>query len=398
MKLLILSTKLPYPPKDGGAIATLNLARGLADTGVEVSMLTFNTTKHYTNPADLPGELKGKITFHTIDRDTTIRILPALFNLVFSRKPYIAERYRDRKFRKKLTGLLASAPFGFVQLEGPYLAQYIPLIRRSCSAKISLRAHNVEHRIWKKRREHETGLLRKLYYGLLAKRIRRLEEDTLRKIDLLIPISPNDAAILGKETSLPSIIIPAGLNMQEYQATAGDSGTDICFIGALDWSPNQEGLAWFIDLVLPALLKEKPGTRLHVAGRNAPPGLTSLLSHPAVVYHGEVEDAREYMSGYGILAVPLLTGSGIRIKILEGMAMGMCVVTTTTGAEGLPVRNGTHLFIEDDPEKFALRLLENLGDRSRQQAVGREARKMIQENFDTFTIASRLGALYNKMA
>lgn len=398
MKLLILSTKFPFPPKDGGAIATLNLAKGLADAGMDVSMLTFNTTKHYTDPAHLPDELRDKITFHTIDRDTTIRPLPALFNLLFSRKPYIAERFRDRKFRKKLEGLVASGHFDFVQLEGPYLALYIPDIRQSGAAKVSLRAHNVEHRIWEKRRQHETGLLRRFYYRLLAKRIKRLEEDTLRKIDLLIPISPGDAAILGKGINLPSITIPAGLNLKEYSVTSGGSGEDICFIGALDWAPNQEGLAWFIDLVLPHILNEKPGTLLHVAGRNAPTGLTSLLAHPALVSHGEVEDAKEYMSGFGILAVPLRTGSGIRIKILEGMAMGMCIVTTTIGAAGIPVKNGTHLFIEDDPVQFAMRIKEMLGNRSRQQAIGREARKMIQENFDTFAIASRLEALYKEMA
>lgn len=398
MKLLILSTKLPYPPRDGGAIATLNLAAGLADTGVEVSMLTFNTSKHYTDPGTLPADLREKITFHTVDKDTSIRPLMALINLIFSRKPYIAARFRDRKFRKKLIDLLASGGFDFVQMEGPYLAHYIPDIRRCCPAGIALRAHNVEHRIWEKRRQHETGPLRKFYFRLLAKRIRKLEEDVLRRIDLLIPISAPDADLLGSEKNLPSITIPAGLNMEEYPLASGESGNDICFIGALDWAPNQEGLAWFIDLVLSKVLDEKPGAKLHVAGRNAPQGLSSLLSHPAVVFHGEVEDAKAYMCKCGILAVPLLTGSGIRIKILEGMAMGMSVITTTVGAAGLPVVNGKHLYIEDDPQQFAQRLLEMLGNHSGQQTIGTEARKMIRENFDTFTIASRLGELYKKMA
>lgn len=398
MRLLILSTKLPYPPRDGGAIATLNLASGLADAGLEVSMLTFNTLKHHTNPEDIPAGLRNKIRFYAIDKDTSIRPLKALCNLFFSRRPYIAERYMDSKFRDQLVDLVTSSHFDFVQLEGPYLGQYIPDIRKHTTAGISLRAHNVEHLIWKRRQHNATGPLRKFYFGLLAARIKRLEMEIIHKIDMLVPISSPDAEVLVREQQLPTIIIPAGLDLSEYSLTSGGAGNEICFIGALDWAPNQEGLAWFIDLVLPRVLEKKPGAQLHVAGRNAPQGIINLLAHPAVVYHGEVADAHTYMRNFGILAVPLLTGSGIRIKILEGMAMGMCIVTTHTGAAGLPAQDGTHLFTEDDPEQFANRLLEYMDNPASRNSIGRAARKMIQEKFDTFTIASRLAAFYKKLA
>lgn len=398
MNVLILSTKLPWPPRDGGAIATLNLAAGLAEAGIGVSMLTFNTSKHYTDPDTIPEELREKITFYTVDKDISINPLKALFNLLFSAKPYIAERYRDRQFRQKLNNLLASGNFDVVQLEGPYLGQYIPDIRRIASARVSLRAHNVEHRIWEKRKEHARGPLKKFYFGLLAKRIRRLEENVTRSIDLLVPISAPDSGILNKGKEVPSITIPAGLNLKEYAKATPKPGSRICFIGALDWVPNQEGLAWFIDLVLPLLLSSHPDAELHVAGRNAPQGIIQLLSHPSIVYHGEVEDAKAYMRDFGILAVPLLTGSGIRIKILEGMAMGMCVVTTHLGAAGLPAENGMHLFAEDDPETFARRLVELLEHPSERNAIGKTARNMVQENFDTFAIASGLAAFYKKLA
>jgi len=398
MNVLILSTKLPYPPRDGGAIATLNLAAGLAEAGFNVSMLSFNTSKHYTDPDTIPDALREKITFYTVDKDISIHPLKALYNLLFSGKPYIAERYHDRQFRLKLNDLLVSGKFDVVQLEGPYLGQYIPDIRRNASARVSLRAHNVEHRIWEKRKEHAQGPLQKFYFGLLAKRIKRLEENITRSIDLLVPISAPDSGILNKEKEVPSITIPAGLDLKAYPEATPNAGSRICFIGALDWVPNQEGLAWFIDLVLPLLLSSHPGAELHVAGRNAPQGIVQLLSHPSIVYHGEVEDAKAYMRDFGILAVPLLTGSGIRIKILEGMAMGMCVVTTHTGAAGLPVQNGAHLFAEEEPEPFAGRLRELLDNPSKCNAIGKTARNMVQENFDTFAIASRLGAFYKKMA
>lgn len=398
MNVLILSTKLPYPPKDGGAIATLNLAAGLADTGCKVSMLAFNTSKHYTDPGHIPATLREKISFYTVDKDTSIRPLKALYNLLFSTKPYIAARYHDRKFTEQLAGLLISGNFDVVQLEGPYLAQYVHVIRNNSQARISLRAHNVEHRIWEKRKQHERGPLKKYYFGLLAGRIRKLEESLVRNIDALVPISEPDAAVLTGKTGLPCITIPAGLNLQEYASVSPTPGNRICFIGALDWAPNQEGLAWFIEKVLPVLLIKLPELRFHVAGRNAPQGIIHLLSHPSVIYHGEVDDAKAYMQEFSILAVPLQTGSGIRIKILEGMAMGMCVVTTHTGAAGIPVEHGKHLFMEDHPSVFAQRLLELMEDPSLCLAIGKSARQMVQENFDTFAMASRLEAFYKKLA
>jgi glycosyltransferase involved in cell wall biosynthesis len=149
---------------------------------------------------------------------------------------------------------------------------------------------------------------------------------------------------------------------------------------------------------MPKVINKNPTVQLHVAGRNAPQGITKLLSHPSVVYHGEVENAQDFMRNYSILVVPLLTGSGIRVKILEGMAMGMCVITTPTGAAGLPAERGRHLLAEDDPEQFAERLLEHMEDRTRRSNIGKAALKLIQEKFDTFTIASRLAAFYKKMS
>ena len=168
----------------------------------------------------------------------------------------------------------------------------------------------------------------------------------------------------------------------------------IFFIGALDWLPNQEGLLWFLDKVFDQLIKTVPQLTFHVAGRNAPHSFIEKLQHPGIVYHGEVEDARKFMQAYRVMVVPLLTGSGIRIKILEGMALGRPVVTTQVGIEGIPAENNQHVITTDDPQQFAsqiAKLVNNQKDASRMVAVSRE---LIIRNFDTIELSNRLSQFY----
>ncbi|MEX2370723.1 MAG: glycosyltransferase family 4 protein [Bacteroidales bacterium] len=399
MKVLILSTKLPYPPRDGGAIATLNLAKGLAMAGIEVSMLSFNTKKHYFDPRKIPEDICKLIAFHTITNDTSPRPLKAVLNLVFARTPYISDRFKSKNFTIKLKELLLSGNFNFVQMEGPYLAGYLPVVRSCSTARISLRAHNVEHEIWERRWKNESGLVARIYMKNLAGRIRKLEHRLLGQIDLLISISDRDQAILlSKHGSLPAITVPTGMDIAAYSFRNPGSARDICFIGALDWSPNQEGLRWFKGMVLPHLLEMDPAIIIHIAGRNAPAEFIRELDHPAITWHGEVDDAGKFMQEYGILAVPLLTGSGIRIKILEGMAQGICIVTTSIGAEGIPAEDGTHLLIGDDGKIFAEKLYWLLHNEDLAGNIADAARTLIKEKFDTFAVASDLGNLYKKMA
>ena len=223
MEVLILSTKLPYPPRDGGAIATLNLASGLAETGAKVTMLTFNTSKHFTDTGTIPAEIRDQITILPVYKNVSIKPLKAAINLLFSREPYIASRYHDKTFSKALIEILKDGHFDFVQLEGPYLGQYIPLIRKYSKARISLRAHNVEHRIWEMKYRNEAGKVIKWYTGILAKRIRKLEKELLEKIDLLIPISDEDASDFHNYHDVPSVTIPACLRLAEYPQAVPDS-------------------------------------------------------------------------------------------------------------------------------------------------------------------------------
>jgi glycosyltransferase involved in cell wall biosynthesis len=391
MKIALLTNKLPYPPKDGGSIATLNMINGLCHAGHKVTCLSLNTLKHRYPIEKIPGSLAGRIRFIGINCDSSIRPARMVRNLILSREPYIAQRFYNAAFARRLSELLEEEAFDVVQLEGPYMGHYIQTVRQGSRAVISFRAHNVEHRIWERKAAHEGGPLRRWYLRNMAIRLKRFELQVAREADCLVTISPLDEkAFLELGVTKPVITIPTGLDLKEYPASALPAESSVFFIGALDWLPNQEGLKWFMDHVFDRLLEEVPGVTIHVAGRNAPPGFEKLLARKQVFYHGEIEEAKSFMQSYRIMVAPLFTGSGIRIKILEAMALGRPVVTTPIGIEGIPARNQVEVMVSGDPESFKDQIIRLCQEDETAMGMVREGRKLIQENFDTFELSTRI--------
>ncbi len=395
MRILILTNKLPFPPKDGGSIATLNMICGLRNAGNQLTCLALNTSKHPYPVKQIPEELVERIRFLGVDCDSSIRPLHLVINLLFSRHPYIAVRFNIKAFRKELARLLKDEIFDIVQLEGPYPGQYMDLIRKKSDARISLRAHNVEHLIWERKAHHEKSLLKRWYLMNMARRLKRFELEMAQRVDTLIPISEQDGSYfrhMGLQK--PMLIIPAGLILKNYPPSEAPAEPSIFFIGALDWLPNQEGLTWFLSNVFDLLVAEIPELRFHVAGRNAPAQYAKKLNHPNISYHGEVEDAISFMQSYRVMVAPLLSGSGIRIKILEGMALGRAVVTTSAGIEGIPVHNHPYVSVTDDPKVFCSHIVKLIKVTNDQVQGSARARQFISKHFDTFELSTRLSQFY----
>lgn len=395
MKILILTNKMPYPPRDGGSIATLNMLRGLYEAGNQLTCLALNTNKHKFPVKQIPHELGENIRFVGVDCDCSISPLHLLGNLLFSREPYIAQRFHIKDYMAELSSLLQEEEFDIIQLEGPYPGLYLDLIRKLSPARVSLRAHNVEYLIWERKTIHERSLFRKAYLGNMAKRLKRFELELAQSVDTLVTISEYDASCFRENgIHIPSLTIPAGLNMDNYPLTQLPEGQSIFFIGALDWLPNQEGLLWFFQMVFDRLLSAIPELKFHIAGRNAPKHFEKKLAHPNIIYHGEVENAMKFIQSQHVMVAPLLTGSGIRIKILEGMALGRPVLTTSAGIEGIPAKNNQHVVVEDDPGMFSSRLIELLQDREKTESMVKESRAFIARHFNTFELSVRLSQFY----
>ncbi len=396
MKILQLTNKMPYPPRDGGAIATLNMSNGFANLGHSVTILAMNTLKHYYDTEKIPESLKKNINIHDVKIDTGINLADALRNFLFSSMPYNAERFISAKYAGKLTELLKSDQYDIIQLEGLYLTPYIPEIRKHSNGLIALRAHNIEHEIWERIAAQQRLPFKKLYCKDIAKRIKKLKIDFINQYDVLIPITQRDGARfddLGNK--MPVHVIPAGIDtgklIPEQSKIVFPS---VCHIGTLDWMPNQEGLIWFLENVWKKISKMHPGLKFNIAGRNAPKWLNKYFRSENINFLGEIEDACDFINQNALMIVPLFSGSGMRVKIVEGMALGKAIITTPVGVEGINATNGENIIIEETPEGFVRQIDNLLKNREMIYEIGKNAVKFVKNNFDNNNISANLIDFY----
>jgi polysaccharide biosynthesis protein PslH len=396
MKILFLTNKAPYPPKDGGSIASLAMINSFARAGHETTVLAMNTRKHHITPFEIPNEITSRTIIHLIEVPAPISVLGALKNFLFSSLPYNAERFINQNYRRNLELLLKSHEYDVIQLEGLYLIPYIPTIRKLCKSKIVYRSHNIEHEIWQRVTSHAKGI-RKIYLEILSKRLLAFEKSAINQYDLLVPITLRDEHLLNQLGNIkPSLVIPAGVDISTQIDAHANFEMNLFSIGALDWAPNQEGLEWFLEMCFPSILEKFPDIRFKVAGRNAPDWLIEKLKRPRIDFMGEIEDAALFIRQNGIMIVPLLSGSGMRVKIIEGMSNSKAIVTTSVGCEGIAAENGKHIFIADDPAEFSKYVITLLVNKDFMLGTGRKAAEFVFQNYDNRELNRKLAAFYNE--
>ena len=398
MQILLITNKLPYPQKDGGAIATLSLAKNLSKLAEKFDILAINTSKHYFDIKNIPEQLKKYINFYDYFLNTDIKIVKLIKNLLFSNLPYNAERFINEGFADKIKKRISENNYDIIQFEGLYVLPYIELIRKNSTAIISYRAHNIEHEIWKRTAEQTTSFFKKKYVKILTNRIKKLEKKFINKYDLLIPITERDGEKLNKMGNLkPSLTIPTGVNINDYITDNSITEKNSIFhIGSLDWSPNQEGLLWFIDNCWTKIQEEKPEIKFYIAGRNAPEWFVNRIKHKNIVFLGEVDDAHKFMNSKSIMIVPLLSGSGMRIKIIEGMALSKAIISTSIGVEGIPATNNENIIIADKAVDFVKQTIELSNQPEKTNKIGMQAKLFVSKKFDNFAIAKKLYYFYDK--
>lgn len=397
MKILQVTNKVPFPPNDGGAIACLNLSRGFSVLGHQVTILAMNTGKHHVAFEEIPQWLRDLVDFRLVKVPAGINLASAALNLVFSKKPYNAVRFITENFKKELISILKEKEFDIIQLEGLYVLPYIPVIRKFSKATIVYRAHNIENEIWQRTSEISTWY-KKIYLRILAHRILKFEISFLNTYDLLVPITERDKVILNlMGNKKPSHVSQTGIDFTELVPNAKNLEFPSLFhIGSLEWVPNQEALIWFVDKCWPTLHQRFPNLKFYVAGRNAPPNLAKRINLPNIVFMGEVPDAYSFMNSKSVMVVPLFSGSGMRIKIIEGMALGKPIVTTSIGTEGISTIPGHNILVANNDTDFIEAVSSLVTDKEFNMKIGRNAIEFIHAEFDNLSASSALIDFYKK--
>lgn len=401
MKFLIIAHKPPYPPVDGGTIATLNMCIGLAQAGHDVTLLATTTMKHPGEVGLIPPKIRNAMHIEYMHIPLETNVLDGVINFVFSKRAYNIERYIKPGFKQLINRYLSTEQYDIVQLEGLYLEPYIDTIRKHFHGPIALRAHNVENNIWLSLANEERNRYKSRYFRLLHRRLLHIESHINQRIDALVAISePDRQWFVAHGLNKPSITMPMGYFSQtppsdEYHA---QPATSFAYIGALDWIPNYEGLMWFIHRAWPHIQAQEPDAEFHIAGRNAQASLAEqLLTERKIIFHGQVPSATDYLNNYPIMVVPLQSGSGIRVKIVEGMFMGRAIVCTSSAIMGIDVHHGQHVLIADSPEEFANHVVTLMRDNVLREKLAHNAQEFASKHYDAVRLAQSLTEFYQSL-
>ena len=375
-KVLILANKIPYPSKDGSSIAMARLLESLLEfPDLDITYGAINTVKHRKHLDDFPKDIKSKITLKDFKEDTSPNVGSGFFNLLFTNKPYNATRFLVYSMREWLH-TFDDSHFDVIIIEGAFMGYYLPIAKVK-GKKVVIRTHNLEHIIWERTALNMGDSLRRLYLKIQSNRLKNFEEKITQIADVIWSISPVDAvwfkALNSNTYHVPVAVEPAE-PLQEVAPMR-------CFhLGALDWKPNLIGLQWFLKEVWPKVLAVRPQAEFHIAGNNTP-GHIKTNEAKNIFVHGRVPSAEAFVFSHGISVIPLLSGSGIRIKLLENGKMGIPIISTRIGAEGIYDDQYPLIPLSDFPADFAKKLVILLDDPKGALELGKSIRTDILSRF-----------------
>ncbi|HMT28701.1 MAG TPA: glycosyltransferase family 4 protein [Bacteroidia bacterium] len=394
MKILLLCLRFPYPPSDGGTIAMYNMAYALHKAGAQVKILSFNTKKHYVDLKNVPEEFTKIFKPESVYLDATVKAVPAFLNL-FSSESYNISRFNVQEFHDKLEEILSHETFDIIQLESLFVTPYLTTIRKFTSAKIVFRAHNVEYIIWERLAASTRNPVKKWYLNLLAAKLKDYELSLLNKFDSIVVLTEDDKNIFMKSgCTIPVLVSPIGLDTEKYQVTEADkSSLSVFHLGSMDWLPNIEAIDWFLEKVYPLVTNSNIAFNIYLAGKNMPQRVFDRAAKNLVVT-GKVDDAKKFMHDKAIMIVPLLSGGGMRVKIIEGLAMGKTIISTTIGAEGINYTDGKNIIIANSPEDFSRAILKCVSDLEYCRKIGKEARLLAENVFENAILGKDLLKFY----
>jgi len=388
-KILILTNRIPYPLKDGGNLAMNAMIEGYQRSGWAVYLLAMNTSRHFIEQGLLKKLFTRLFAFEWVDVDNRLKIADIIRNYFFSKEPEHAKRFSNEAFREKLKNVLTSFKPDVVQVESVYLSTYLPVIHQYSPAVTVLRMHNVEYQIWHGLANKHTNPVKRIYFNSLTKRIRDFERGAWKKYDLLLPITEKDAQLVGRLEDVNNmVVIPFSIDIEKIKAANNEKWVGY-HIGAMDWIANREGIRWFLEKAWPKIHQAEPGFEFYFAGRHMPEEFKKL-NIDGVHCVAEVPDADAFIADKKILIVPLWSGGGIRVKILEAMAAGKVVITTTYGIKGIEARQGVHYLLARKPDDFTRGVKWCLDNKPAAEEMARKAQQLIMENYESGKIIKRV--------
>jgi sugar transferase (PEP-CTERM/EpsH1 system associated) len=395
MKILWLKTELLHPVDKGGKIRTYHLLKQLKadhhityltlDDGAAPVDAAANATEYCHQLIRIPHATRAKFSagFYA----------ELAFNLTSS-LPYAIRKYKSDAMTRAITEATSKSHFDVVICD--FLAPAVNL-PRNLQTPVVLFQHNVEAEIWRRHYEVQQHRAKRLYLYRQWRKMQRFERDACRRVGSVIAVSEADAQIMERDYGVAKVYdIPTGVDVDFFKPSNSVTArpNSLVFTGSMDWLPNEDAMRYFIDEILPLVKRRIPDVHLTIVGRNPYPSLLELAQRdPALTVTGRVDDVRRYIEDAVAFIVPIRIGGGTRLKIYEAMAMEKPVISTTIGAEGLPVHDGAQLLIADDANTFADAVVRVLSDSEFATRLGNSAAQLVRQNFGWPGVASTFADL-----
>jgi sugar transferase (PEP-CTERM/EpsH1 system associated) len=406
MNILWVNAGLLLPLDKGGKLRTWHLMRHLAARH-EITYLSFSDPTQTL--ADREGMRAVCTHLRTIPRTDPAKGTPRFYldaaRYVIDGAPYAVAKYRSAAFADQLRQLLDERRFDAIVCD--FLPPVVNLPERLPCRSI-LFTHNVEAEIWRRHAENARNPVARALLAQQWRRMLRFEGEALSRFDFVLAVSDADRQTFERlypgALKTPAHVVQTGVDTTYFAPADGPAETGqhgatrtgsprrahLVFTGSMDWLPNEDGMLYFVREILPRIREAEPEVTLSIIGRAPTAAVKRLADEAGIEVTGRVDDVRPHIAVGSVYIVPLRIGGGTRLKIFEAMAMGKAVVSTTVGAEGLPVTSGQNVVIADEPAPFAQAVVHMIRDVEVRRRIETEARRLVVERYDWSAVAHDL--------
>lgn len=387
LRVFVLDEGLPYPLDSGKRIRTWNLLSRLASRH-DLTLFCFD--EHNPDARSFVERHGIRVLLGPMAPNSSgFPFYARLFANLFSPYPFSVSKHFSRRFHARFLAQVNDEAPDLIHVEWTPYARYLS---GTSPVKTVIGTHNIEAQIWFRRASQSKTVVDKSFFGLQAFKMSAFEKRFLLRADAVTAVSPNDLQWLKEHGVRDASLVENGVDVDYFQpATTPEEQREILFLASLDWYPNQDALRYFATEILPRVRAKLPHVGFEVAGRQPPPELAALVKQiPATTLHANLADIRPLVARAAAFVVPLRIGGGSRIKILEALAAGKAVVSTTVGAEGLQLTSGRHLLLADEPSDFAEHIVDILTQPELRRRLGAGGRELVMNRYTWNQMADRL--------
>jgi glycosyltransferase involved in cell wall biosynthesis len=406
-ELLLLTPQLPYPPHQGTSLRNFHIIEGLSERH-QITLLSFLQDEQHEAPSvhSPLSDLCGRVV--TIPAPQPRSTPERLWQMLSTRMPDMALRLDSRRFEITLRRLLSENTFDVVQVEGIEMAWVMNSIRIvKPNQKLVYDAHNAETLLQYRALQADLQNPRRwpvaAYSWVQSGRLRQFEAKVVEQADWVTAVSQIDKEYLTDQQAgnqVPITVIPNCIDVVQYNVESFPERPhtfDIIFIGKMDYRPNVDAVLWFADKVWPQILAGKPDTTWAIVGQKPHARLNKLQNVPGIKVTGWVEHVQPYLAGAKVFVMPFRVGSGTRLKLIEALAAGKAVVSTSLGVEGYSIEDGRELLLADTPADMALKVLDLLQESQRRIQLGVMGRKFAKQ-YDWRKVIPMFDEVYDALA